>query len=189
MNRNILTAILLLSMGAGWKAAAQEARAGAPPDWNSFQSIAQKNIFDPTRSGGVRASGRARPAAVVQTFTFQGTMDQVALFKGYGAPKSGYLGVGGLINGFKVMKIPGQYTDSPTVTLTDPGGTIVVLKMDESMRREEDGPWKKSDASAPASTAATETKTDEATASSSPAPASESDILKRLRLKREQEEK
>jgi hypothetical protein len=73
--------------------------------------------------------------------------------------------------------------------LAEPNGNIVELKEDNTMRREEDGPWKKSDQPAPPVVAATETKADESTASSSPASAGAGDILAKLRLKREQEEK
>ena len=190
MNRNILNAVLLLSMGAGLSAVAQETNADGVLDWSSFKSIAQKNIFDPTRSGGRGTIRIARPRpAVVRTFTFHGTMDQVACFTGDGVPSSGYVSVGDTINGFKVMKIPVEYVELPTVVLTDPNGSIVVLKEDESMRREEDGPWNKSDQPAPMVIENPETRVDESDSTSSPAPADESEILKRLRLKREQEDK
>jgi hypothetical protein len=86
------------------------------------------------------------------------------------------------------MKIPVSYED-PVVVLTDPGGAIVVLKEGESMRREEDGPWAKSDQPAPVSIAGTEPNASDAPPTSSPASGAASDILTKLRLKREQEEK
>ncbi len=182
------TEISLPLMGAGLPASAQESNAVAALDWSSFESIAQKNIFDPTRSRG-RGPRTIRPApAIVRSFTFRGTIEDAAIFAGDGAGK-GYLRCGGTINGFKVMKIPISYTD-PVVVLTDPGGAIVVLKQGENMRREEDGPWTKSDQPAPAAiAAAAETTASDATASSSPASTAVSDILTKLRLKREQEEK
>jgi len=184
MNRNILIAIVLLSMGAGLAASAQATNAGAALDWNSFQAIAQKNIFDPTRSGRVSRTSIRPRAVAVRTFTFRGTIDDTALFTGEGTPRKGYVKQGDLINGFKVMQITLHY-----VKLAEPNGNILVLKTDDTMRREEDGPWSKSDQPAPAGIVTTETKADEATASSSPGPAGESDILRKLRLKREQEEK
>ena len=144
----------------------------------------QKNIFDPTRSG--RAGGRnSRPrAAVVRTFTFRGSDGYVAFFTGEGKPRQGYVRVGDLINGFKVRQITLHI-----VKLTDPSGKIVELQEDNTMRQEEDGPWIKSDQPAPPAIVTTETKVDESTAASSPASAGVSDILAKLRLKREQEEK
>jgi hypothetical protein len=181
MNRNILNAVLLLTMGAGLAATAQETNSGAATDWSSFESIAQKNIFDPARSG--RAGNRRIRRAAVRSFTFHGTIDDTAWFTGEGAPREGYVKVGKLINGFKVMQITLH-----SVKLADPGGNILVLKEDESMRRTEDGPWAKSDQPEPAGVATSETQAGESTASSSPAPAGVSDIIARLRARHKQEE-
>jgi len=189
MKPDVIMMILALALGAGQAALGQETNASAAPARISLQTVMQKNIFDPTRSGGRVRGGPARRAAIVRSFTFRGTIGDgdVALFTGDGAAK-GYLRVGKMINGFKVMKIPVSYTD-PVVILTDPSGTIVKLKEGESMRREEDGPWTKSDRSAPAVVASAEPKGEEASATPSAGPAGESDILRKLRLKREQEDK
>jgi hypothetical protein len=183
MNRNILIAILLLSLGAGRAALAQEADAAPALDWDSFKSIAQKNIFDPTRSGRGGIRNRPRPA-IVRSFTFRGTIDDIALFTGEGTPAKGYVKVGDLINGFTVRQITLR-----SVKLTVPNGTILTLDTDDSMRQEENGPWTKSDQFTPAPVAVTETPSDESTAASDSAPAGLSDRLKMLRLKREQEDK
>ena len=74
--------------------------------------------------------------------------------------------MGDTINGFKVMKIPQSYDDA-IVTLIDPSGTIVTLKDGESMRREDEGAWTKSDLPAPAPMVIPDTKADESTTSSS----------------------
>jgi len=185
MNRNILIIPILLSLAAGGKAAAQTTNAGADLDWNSFQSIAQKNIFDPTRAKGVRP-GVVKKAAVVRTFTFRGatsfsSVDDAAFFTGDGAEAKGYV-TGDLINGFTIRKIT---LDS--VTLAQPNGDILVLQMDDSMRREEEGPWNKSDQPAPSPLVILDTKAEGPGTSSGPP--GESEVLKRLRLKREQENK
>lgn len=182
MNRNTLIAVLLLALATGQAAVAQDTNSVAAPARISLQTLMQKNIFDPTRSGRVRPGGRPR-AAVVRTFTFRGSDGYVAFFTGEGTPRKGYVKVGDLINGFKVIQITLDF-----VKLTEPNGNIVELKEDNTMRREEDGPWTKSDQPAPPAIAATETKTDESTASPSPAPAGESDVLARLRARHKQEE-
>jgi hypothetical protein len=197
MNRNIYIAVVLLLTGASRAAVAQDtnsAAAPAPapvPAQITLQSLAQKNIFDPGRSPRRVRTPRIRRETVVRSFTFNGTFDDnVAIFTGEGA-ENGLLKVGSSINGFKVMKIPEDDGD-PTVILTDTSGAIVNLREGESMRREDDGPWNKSDQAAPEPVAAPpETKPDDAaaTAAPSPEPAGESDILKKLRLKREQEDK
>jgi len=188
MNRHTFIVVLLLALGASQVVVAQDSNSAAGPDWKAFQALAQKNIFDPTRSGrAARTIRRTRPP-VVRTFTFCGTVDdKIAIFTGEGSGK-GYLKAGDSINGFKVMKIPVSYTD-PTVILTDTTGAIVRLKAGQNMRREENGPWKKSDEPAPVAEVATEAKAGDSAASSAPGPAGESEILKRLRLKREQEDK
>jgi hypothetical protein len=184
MNRNFISAILLLVLGAGLAARAQETNSGGIPDWSAFESIAQKNIFDPTRSGPVRAGARRREP-VIRAFTFCGSDGYVAFFTGEGTPRKGYVKVGDLINGFKVRQITLHF-----VKLAEPGGNIVELKEDNSMRREEDGPWTKSDEPGPAVAAAPETPTGDSAESSNPSPpsAGESDILARLRARHKQEE-
>ncbi len=183
MNRNILIAFLLPALGAGLSAAIPETSAGAATDWSSFQSIAQKNIFDPTRSG-TRRTGSVKRAVLVRTFTYRGTVDDVAFFTGEGAPRKGYVKEGDLINGFKVRQISLHY-----VKLAEPNGNILSLKTDDTMRREEDGPWTKSDQPAPAPVAGSETKTDGSAPSASAAPAGAglSDVLERLRKRHKQE--
>jgi hypothetical protein len=189
MNRNILIAVSLLSLGGGQPAVAQETNSSVAPPRISLQALMQKNIFDPSRSGGRSSTRTVRPrAAVVRSFTFRGTIDDIALFTGDGAGK-GYFKVDDLINGFKIRKIPVEYLELPNVVLTDPNGAVVVLKEDESMRREENGPWTKSDEPALLVITNPEVKGNDSPASSNPAPAGESDILKKLRLKREQEDK
>jgi hypothetical protein len=186
MKRNSFIAILSFSLGAGLVAQAQETNANAGLSWSSFESISENNIFDTTRRGTAVYGNPSRVRTpVVRAFTYHGTIDAVALFTGDGAPKDGYVKEGDLINGFKVMQITLHY-----VKLAQPNGDIVVLKEDDTMRREEEGPWTKSDQPPPLVIAiSSEVKSDESSGSPSPAPAGESDILKRLRLKREQEDK
>ena len=193
MTRRILNAILLMSMGAALAASAQETNSAESLDWKSFESIAQKNIFDPSRSGRSRSGPKPKPA-VVRAFTFHGIVDDIAFITGDGAPEKGYVKVGDTINGYKVMKIasPANYSESPTITLTDPSGAIVVLNVDQSMRREEDGPWEKSDQPAPVSSSSTIASagpsSDQSTAPAAPEPAGASDILAKLRARKKQQE-
>ena len=135
MNRNILIILLLVSLGAGRVAVAQDTNSAAAPARMSLQTLMQKNIFDPTRSGRVGSRSRLR-AAAVRAFTFRGSDGYVAFFTGEGTPGKGYVKLGDLINGFKVRQITLHF-----VKLAEPNGNIVELKEDNSMRREEDGPW------------------------------------------------
>jgi hypothetical protein len=189
MNRNTAIAILSLAFGTGWTGWAQEPDSTPVLNWSAFEAIAQKNIFDPSRSGR-SSSGRSRPREVViLRFTYRGTMDDAAIFTGEGSPSRGYVKTGGMINGFKVMKITTDY-----VELAEPNGNLVKLNTDDSMQREDEGPWARTDQPAPLVITPSASASGDATAigsSSSPSagPANESDILKKLRLKREQEEK
>jgi hypothetical protein len=183
MKSHILIAFLSMALGAGVEVRAQESKGGGALNWTAFESITSKNIFDTTRNG--TASYAAKPkTVVVRTFTFRGTIDVVALFTGDGAPKDGYVKVGDLVNGFKVMQITLHY-----VKLAQPNGDIVVLKEDDSMRREDEGAWSKSDQPPPVVITGPEIRADDSAGTPAPAPKGESDILKRLRLKREQEDK
>jgi hypothetical protein len=191
MKPSVLNSILVLTLASALATRAQETNSSAALDWSSFESIAQKNIFDPTRSGRSGNRGPRARAVNVRAFTFCGTVDDVAIFKGDGVPaKGGDLKVGDAINGFKVMKIPTTYNEAPTITLTDPSGTIVVLKQDESMRREEDGPWTKSEQPAPVAISVdnSQAQSDESAAAPAAEPAGVSDILARLRARHKQEE-
>jgi hypothetical protein len=184
MNRHIINTIFSLAVGAGLASAAEDTNVNGTLNWSSFEPIAQKNIFDPTRSGGVRPANRRR-APVVRSFTFHGTVDDVAFFTGEGAPSKGYVKAGDSIDGFKIMQIN---VNSNYVKLADPDGKILVLNEDQSMRREENGPWTESDQPAPDVTAPAETSSEEPAAASSPEPAGVSDILARLRARHKQEE-
>jgi len=191
MKRIFSTAILVCALGVGRNVMAQ---AGSPSDWNAFQALSKKNIFDPTRNGTARYGAVPKPK-IIRYFTFLGTFDNdTALFTGEGAGK-GYIMVGQTINGFKVMKIPRVAdAEAPVVILTDPGGAVVELKQEESMRREDEGAWGKSDETAPATSIVSTTEpssssSEVSTSSASPGPVGESDVLRKLRLRREQEDK
>jgi hypothetical protein len=187
MKRIIFITLWLISAAAR----AQETNADAPSVPATLQSLALKNIFDATRSG--RSGFTSKPKLrVVLTFTFRGTVDDVALFTGEGVGK-GIVKRGDTLNGFKVMKVPVSFSD-PIVILTDPTGAIVALKKGESMRREDDGPWTRTDEPPPVSEAASTPASMSATTGAPAGPpltggARLDDILKRLRQKREQEDK
>jgi len=197
MKRTLFIHILVLTATAASTAVlAQETRPGRALDWSQFQAIGQKNIFDPTRGPGLtEETDRPRPK-VVRTFTCRGTMDDRAIFTGEGAPDDRGLKAGDTINGFKILQVTVD-----TVKLADPSGNIIDMQADDSMRREEDGPWTKSDEPPPMvvdSSSGPTLSTPGAVITPGGGPSetaasagggSESDVLKRLRLRREQEDK
>ncbi len=191
-----------LLLGSGGAARAQETNSPPTLDWSYFEPITKKNIFDPSRSRRSSRDGLERVhVPVIRTFTYRGTMDDRAIFTGEGVPSDGCAKVGDLINGFKVMQVTIDF-----VKLAEPNGDLFVLQTDDSMRREDEGPWGKSDQPPPAPTfvvggiarnsdsgpggspGVSETNT-------VPEPAGlhgaerEAEILRRLRMKREQENK
>jgi hypothetical protein len=166
-------------------ALAPESSPGPALDWKSFEAMTQKNIFDANRNPGHERRPEQPAPKIVRSFTFSGTVDNRAIFVGEGAPADQCFKVGDTINGFKVMQVT-----LDAVKLAGPDGALVVLETDNSMRREENGPWIKSEQPAPLAAATTPAPADaSSTAGSAAAPAGESDLLKKLRLKREQEDK
>jgi hypothetical protein len=175
---------------------ANRTSADSGTDLKAFQIIADRNIFDPSRSGGVRL--RRRPAT--QTFYFCGVGEATqgtryaAIFSGYGVP-SKELHLGDVVNGFKLAAI---VTASPTngwrdsVQLESTNNQKITLSLGMHMRKEARGPWMATTEAEPSSSELTATESasqssSSAVLSSSSSSADESDVLKRLRLKREQE--
>jgi hypothetical protein len=179
---------LLIAGGAG--AVAQEANPSAALDFESFRVVARKNIFDASRRGGYSAVRPRLP--VVQTISLLGLSDDngqgVAFFGGRGAPED-FLKVGDSIDGFKIARITLDF-----VQLSGPSNNIV-LKQDSSstLRREDNGPWHVSAEAPPEEATPAVTSDSDSTGATAPSvpgtPVDESDVIKRLRLKREQEDK
>jgi hypothetical protein len=182
---------LLLAGGFG-SAFAQETNSESGTDFNSFDIIARKNIFDQSRVGIL---GRNRPAQRVpqiDRLTLLGIGGDHGNGEVYlsGAGGDRFLKVGDHIDGFAVNGIT---LDS--VRLVNASNTFV-LDMDKrrSLRRMDDGPWEgSSDISEPViasnSSDASAATGSSATAAPDPAHPGETDTLRKLRLRREQEEK
>jgi hypothetical protein len=196
----ILMAGLLL--GADEAARAQETNSSPTLDWSYFEPITKKNIFDPSRSRrGSRDVAERIHIPVIRTFTYRGTMDDRAIFTGEGVPLDGCAKVGDLINGFKVMQVTIDF-----VKLAEPNGDLLVLQTDDSMRREDEAPWAKSDQpppppslvaggiasnsdSAPGGNPGVSDTNTVAEPAGLHGADREAEILRRLRMKREQENK
>lgn len=164
---------------------AVEDTAAPPASWTNFQSIAQKNVFDPTRAG-IASYTHARREPVIHSFTYRGGDGYAALFTGEGTSSKGYFRVGDTIDGFTIRKI----TLNNGVKLTDPSGNIEELQIDESMRRVDEGPWSKSEEAAPDTpSAASSSPPSSVDNSSAPAtsPGPGGDILALLKKRKEQE--
>ncbi|HZM04340.1 MAG TPA: hypothetical protein VFC44_15165, partial [Candidatus Saccharimonadales bacterium] len=64
---------LLLDIGA--VASAEETNSNPALSWTNFQTLAEKNIFDPSRTGRIRFNNLARRPPPVLFFTFGGTIE------------------------------------------------------------------------------------------------------------------
>jgi hypothetical protein len=188
---------LLLAVG-GLKARAQEtnsepaAETNAPPaqDSNSFDLIARKNIFDQSRTGIHRGGERPRAPRIERVILEgigAGLGDAEAVFGG-GNSSDRMLKVGDHLSGFRLSQITPD-----AVKLTDGTNTFVLdMEKRRSLRRTDNGPWEGSmESAAPpvVSTNAPEETASSTTAAAGAAHPGETAIERKLRLRREQEEK
>jgi hypothetical protein len=185
--------IIASLLAASMRAPGQETNTTEKRDFESFKIIAQRNIFDPTRTGR-RAFGSRGPQRRVERVSLVGTSidngDAVAIFTGNGVPERPFK-TGETVKDFKIVQIT---LDSVRLTgVTNTNMFVMDYDSRRSLRREENGPWQgSSDLSDPVPIASGNADDPAPSASASAPPAGgggESDIIKRLRMKREQEEK
>ena len=176
---------------------AQSAETNGPNrfDFTSFRVIAEKNIFNASRSG---RSPSARPRETrretrVESFALVGTMSYekgyFAFFDGTGSDYRKALPPGGLIGGFTIREI------TPKAVKLEAEGKLVVLPVNGQMRREDEGTWEQSErtetfaSSGSGSRRDSESRLDSTPASSGPSVSSGelSEVLKRLMEQREKE--
>lgn len=128
--------VFIALMAAAIAVAAQPTNVSGGLNYDKFQIIAERNIFDQSREPHERA---AQPARVPDSFSLVGTLlyagGDIAFFNGTSDEYRKALKVGGDIAGFKVTAITPD-----SVTLSD-GTNQVVLKIPTQMRRDDDGHW------------------------------------------------
>lgn len=171
-------------------------------DYNHYRLIAERNIFNGTRSPGRANTPRdTRRAPRVDEFALAGTMSyekgRYAFFDGSSSDYRKVLQEGGRIGGFTVSEITPR-----SVKLAAEGKTLE-LPINAQMRREDEGAWRTSGRSY-ASSSSTSNSSSSNTGSDRPGgsdakPASSSssssssgemsDVLKRLMEQREKETK
>jgi len=186
----LFTLLLIASFGSAF---AQETNSESGTDFNSFDIIARKNIFDQSRTGILGRNSRpAQRVPQIDRLTLLGIGGDHGNGEVYlsGAGGDRFLKVGDHIDGFAVNRIT---LDS--VRLVNASNEFV-LDMDKrrSLRRVDDGPWDgSSDTSEPvvASNNSDTSASPGSPAAATPDPAhpGETPIERKLRLRREQEEK
>jgi hypothetical protein len=159
-------------------------------DSNSFDLIVRKNIFDQSRTGLRRRGERPRAPRVERVILEgigEGLGDAEAVFGG-SSSSDRMLKVGDHLSGFRLSQITPD-----AVKLTDGTNTFVLdMEKRRSLRRTDDGPWEGSMESAmpPAvSTNAPDETASSTAAATDAAHPGETPIERKLRLRREQEEK
>lgn len=157
-------------------------------DYSSFKLIADRNIFNSTRSGkSARSGGESAKPAKVDSFTLVGTMayekGRFAFFDGSGSEFRKVVKPDGAIAGYKILDI------TPAHVTLGRDGKEVELRVGTQMRRQDEGEWQQTSQAAPAAGSgrpAAATKADASAGSDSGG--EESEVLKRLLQKREAEE-
>ena len=169
---------------------ATETNAQPAQDSGSFDLIVLKNIFDQSRTG-IRRPGERPRAPVVERVILEGIGaglgDAEAIFGG-GSSSDRMLKVGDHLSGFKLSQITPD-----AVKLTDGTNTFILdMEKRRSLRRTGNGPWEGSMESAAPPTVSTNAPDDtgaSATAAADTGHPGETAIERKLRLRREQEEK
>ena len=190
MKRLIAILFLLALAAGGLTATAQETNSEPAQDSNSFDMIVRKNIFDQSRTGGFRRGNQRRAPRVERIILggiAAGLGDAEANFGGIGSSDR-MLKVGDHVGGFELKQI------TPDCVKLSNGTNTFVLDMENrrSLRRTDDGPWEGSTEQSEPPTVSTNAPDATATGTASAADAAhpgESPIERRLRLRREQEEK
>jgi hypothetical protein len=142
MNRSsiIISAAILALATAVWQTAAQETNGVSRPDFQSFNLISERNIFDPTRYPR-RTTEAPRPRSTrTESFKLVGTMISTnGTFAFFDSASSQYkktAKVGDTIAGYKVAAI--THDD---VQLSATNSQAIEMGMGMQMKREEEQPW------------------------------------------------
>lgn len=157
-----------------------DATPAVPADsFEAFESIVERNIFNPNRTNRVRKSDDAPPPRV-DTVTLVGTIDNElgrrAIFESPDAAYRKAMYEGEIIGGLTLTRI-----SSRTVQFTQ-GDRPVTLRVGDQLRRAEGGTWRV----APRDIRAELARTSEA-AGLPPIPPDASDVLRRLMEQRQKQ--
>jgi hypothetical protein len=168
-------------------------KAGVPSryDYQSFKIIPERNIFNPNRSArSTRNDKEPEKPKKAESFALRGTMSYekgtFAFFEGSSSEFRKALSPNQTIAGYTITAI------EPNGVKLEHGSNKVELAVGQQMRREDEGEWTvsqadRSMASSKSPSSGSETNSGTNASSAASGPDNENPILKRLRLKREQE--
>jgi hypothetical protein len=179
--------VILLSIAA-WPLRAQSTNPPSKIDFQSFQIISQRNIFDPNRSarGGRREPRESTRGTKTDSFALVGTMlyekGKFAFFDGTSSDYRKVASPSDKIAGYTVTDI------EPNLVKLETNGQVVQIAVGQQMRRQDEGEWKLSstrenfETQSSNSAASTES-------SGTAAAGNDDEIVRRLMQKRAAEEK
>jgi hypothetical protein len=142
MKQRISSLALVILMIAGTSAPAEETDGSRGTDHQSFRIIAERNIFDSTRSTRPVAppaprEAQRRPPA--ESFSLLGTMiydnGSYAVFDGSSSQFRGVLAAGETIGGYRIAGISLNHVE------LEADGQSVELPLGSQMTRQEEGQW------------------------------------------------
>lgn len=191
----VASALWLIAPVTVTAAAAEPTNSAPVADFSAFRLVAERNIFNPNRSGSQPPREReSRRASRSDTFGLVGTMiygkGPIAFFDGSSGDYRKALSPGATIAGYTVTEI-----GAAAVKLSMNGTNTLELRVGSRLRREEGGAWEPTDTAEAFTTASTVSGSPSGTSSSAAGPGGGesagpiSDVLMRLKQKREQEMK
>jgi hypothetical protein len=165
--------------------AADETNSSSGLDYNSFDLISKRNIFNPNRRPG-RSIGPRLPAVQIDSFTLIGTMSyekgRFAFFDGTSSEYRKPLKPSDTIAGYRISEI----TQSG-VTLLASSNKVINLPVGTQMKRQDNGPWELMSHAEPIASTNPGEPADLATKAAN-LNGAESDALKRLMMRRLKEQ-
>jgi len=185
---NIIFQIFALVIGTSClPAVAEKTNAVSKLDFPSFRIIAERNIFNPSRSGRVSRGEKPKPVKI-ETFTLRGTLSyekgRFAFFDGSSSSFQKVFKRAETIAGFKISEIASDHVKLVA------GGKETILRVGSQMKRQDEGAWLPSSGGEVANNPVQPKPSAETTtepADDAPPTAAEAEVLKKLMQKREQE--
>ena len=140
MNRKLIHgAILLCVLATGRLAFGEETNSAPAFDFPSFRIIAERNIFDPNRTGRTKNTKKPKKSRI-DSFSLVGTMNYekgpFAFFMGSSSEYQKTLKPADTIADYKIAEIAPDY-----VKLAASSNQVINMPVGAQMRRRDGGPW------------------------------------------------
>jgi len=174
----------LLSVGTSFPAMGQSTNSSPRPDYSAFKIVTDRNIFNPHRYARSSRVRESRPTSKADSFALVGTMSYekgtFAFFDGTSSEYKKAVKPSDTIASYTISRI------TPNSVELSSGTNQVELRVGMQMRRSDQDQWIPS--GPPQTLAAAPSASSESGVSKPDSSTSEeSEVLKRLRLRREQE--